>query len=217
MGRGTVYIRNWNNYSSEMPMNRLLSAVALMAALYAGSAAAAPSQDPAKMPAGTYGLEKSHASVVARVRHLGLAAYTMRFNSFDASYVWDPKAPDAAKVTVTIDVNSIDTGDTKVDVKFADQFLDGKNHPQATFVSTAIKRNADGFTGSMTGDLTLRGVTKPVTLDVIFRGYEAGMLGARSGFSAVGVIKRSDFGSSNLTNFVGDEIDLVIEVEFLKK
>ena len=77
MGRGTVYIRNWNNYSSEMPMNRLLSAVALMAALDAGSAAAAPSQDPAKMPAGTYGLEKSHASVVARVRHLGLAAWAL--------------------------------------------------------------------------------------------------------------------------------------------
>ena len=198
-------------------MNRLMSAVALMAALYAGSAAAAPSQDPARMPAGTYALEKTHASVLAKVRHLGLSAYTMRFNSFDASYDWDPKAPEAAKVTVTIDVNSVDTGDAKVSAKFADEFLDGKNHPKATFVSTAIKRNADGFTGSMAGDLTLRGVTRPVTLEVIFRGYEAGMLGARSGFSATGALKRSDFGSTNLSNFVADEIDLVIEVEFLKK
>jgi polyisoprenoid-binding protein YceI len=200
-----------------MPMNRLLSAVALAAALLAGSAAAAPSQDPMKMPAGTYVLEKTHASVLAKVRHLGLAAYTMRFNSFDASYVWDPKAPEAAKVTVTIDVNSVDTGDAKVNAKFADEFLDGKNHPQATFVSTGIKQDENGFTGAMTGDLTLRGVTRPITLDVIFRGYEAGMLGARSGFSAVGGIKRSDFGSTNLSSFVADEIDLVIEVEFLRK
>jgi polyisoprenoid-binding protein YceI len=198
-------------------MNRLLTATVLAAALYAGSAIAAPATDPAKMPAGTYQLEKTHASLVAKVQHMGLTGYTMRFNSFDASYSWDPKAPESAKVTVTIDLASLDVGDPKTSAQFANEFLDAKDHPKATFTSTAITRAEGEAKGTMTGDLTFRGVTRPVTLDVDFRGYDSGILGSRAGFSATAHFKRSDFGSTNLTNFVADDIDLVIEVEFLKK
>ena len=191
-------------------------AVALMAAmLMTGPALAAPSADPAKMPAGTYALEKTHASLLARVRHMGLSSYTLRFNRFNASYDWDPKAPDAATLLVSIDMTSLDVGDAKISKNFAEDFLDAKKTPNATFVSTAIVR--DGDRGKVTGDLTFHGVTKPVTLDVIFRGYEAGLLGARAGFSATGSFKRSDFGSDNMSMFAGDDIELIIEVEFLRK
>lgn len=196
-------------------MSRLFVA-ALTAAIVCGTpVVAAPSTDPAKMPAGTYVLEKTHASLVARVRHMGLSNYTMRFNRFDASYVWDPKAPETAKVTVTIDTTSLDVGDPKTSKNFADDYLDARKHPKATFISREIKR--DGARGQLIGDLTLRGVTRPVTLEVEFRGYEAGLLGARSGFSATGVIKRSDFGSTSMSMFAGDDIELIIEVEFLRQ
>lgn len=196
-------------------MIRPLAAAIMAALLMAGPALAAPSTDPAKMPAGTYALEKTHASLLARVRHMGLTSYTMRFNRFDASYDWDPKAPDAARLTVTIDVTSLDVGDPKTSKNFAEDFLDAKKNPNATFVSRTIVR--DGDHGTVSGDFTLRGVTRPVTLDVTFRGYESGILGARAGFSATGHIKRSDFGSDNMSMFAADDIELIIEVEFTRQ
>jgi len=196
-------------------MSRLFAAALAVALVCGTPVLAAPATDPAKMPAGTYVLEKTHASLVARVRHMGLSNYTMRFNRFDAQYIWDPKAPEAAKVTVTIDTTSLDVGDPKTSANFADDYLDAKKHPKATFVSREIKR--DGAKGQLIGDLTLRGVTRPVTLDVEFRGYEQGLLGARAGFSATGLIKRSEFGSTSMSMFAGDEIELIIEVEFLRQ
>jgi polyisoprenoid-binding protein YceI len=196
-------------------MSRLFAAAGLCLALIASPAMAAPATDPAKMPAGTYVLEKTHASLLARVRHMGLTSYTLRLNRFDATYDWDPARPEAAKLSVTIDMTSLDVGDPKISKDFAEDFLDAKKNPKATFVSTAIVR--DGDRGKVTGDLTFHGVTKPVTLDVIFRGYESGLLGARAGFSATGAFKRSDFGSDNMSMFAGDDIELIIEVEFVRK
>ncbi len=196
-------------------MIRPIAAALLTVLLLTGPALGAPSTDPSKMPAGTYTLEKTHASLLARVRHMGLTSYTMRFNRFDARYDWDPKAPEAAKLTVTIDVTSLDVGDAKISKDFAEDFLGAKKNPKATFVSNAIVR--DGDHGTVSGDFTLRGVTRPVTLEVIFRGYESGLLGARAGFSATGHIKRSDFGSESMSMFAGDDIDLIIEVEFTRQ
>ncbi|MBI1406317.1 MAG: polyisoprenoid-binding protein [Caulobacter sp.] len=195
-------------------MSRLLAALAVLLFL-AAPAAAAPSTDPAKMPAGTWQLDKTHGSLIARVQHMGLTAYTMRFNSFDASYDFNPDAPDATKVTATIDLNSLDVGDPKISAKFAREFLDADDHPTATFVSTGLTR--DGDRGTLTGDLTFRGQTHPVTLQVVYRGYATSVLGSRTGFSATGQFRRSNFGSSNLSSFVADDIELVIEVEFTRK
>jgi polyisoprenoid-binding protein YceI len=81
-----------------------------------------------------------------------------------------------------------------------------------------LKRNGDG-TGVLTGDLTLRGVTRPVDLNVVFNGTGPGLLGGhRMGFSATGRIRRSDFGSkAYLPTIVGDDVDIEIEAEFYKK
>ncbi|MBI5938985.1 MAG: YceI family protein [Caulobacterales bacterium] len=201
-------------------MFRPLAAALMLLLLTAPLASAAPSTNPADMPAGTYVIDKGHSSLIARVRHVGLSAYTVRFTGFDATYSYDPKAPAASKVEATIQAATLDTGTDKYNAEFADKFLDAGANPTIRFVSTAITPGA-GNTGTITGDLTFRGVTKPVTLDVTFDGYTSGITGQRSGFSARGTIKRSDFGSTFLLNpplaMVGDDVELILEVEFVKQ
>lgn len=201
-------------------MFRPLTAALALVLLTAPMASAAPSTDPADMPAGTYVLDKGHASLIARVKHVGLSAYTVRFTGFDATYSYDPKAPAASRVEATIQAATLDTGTEKYNADFAAKFLDAGANPTIKFVSTAINPG-QGNIGTMTGDLTFRGVTRPVTLDVTYDGYTSGITGQRSGFSARGTIKRSDFGSTFLLNpplaMVGDEVELILELEFVKQ
>lgn len=178
----------------------------------------AASQNPADLPAGRYALDKEHASVLAKVMHLGVSLFTVRFDSFDGAFTWDPAHPEAATVQASVDATSLDAAGP-YSRKFADDFLDARAHPAITFVSREIRRNPDGRTGTMTGDLTLRGVTRPVSFDVTFIGVGRGLLGAGTvtGFSAQAKIKRSDFGSTYLIHWVGDDVTIIIEAEFDKK
>lgn len=180
-------------------------------------ALAAPTLDPAQMPAGTYVLDQKHASLLVHVRHMGLSNFTMRFRKVDAHFDYDPKNPMASKVEVSVDVNSLDTGDAQYGPKFAKDFLDGEHYPTATFVSTGFKQLSP-TSGVMTGNLTLRGVTKPVDLNVVFDGYESGIVaGRRAGFSATGRIHRDDFGIKFIVpGIIADDVDLTIEAEFTK-
>lgn len=200
-------------------MNRLFATAAFALALTTtpalAQAPAAPNTDPAAAAAGTYALDQGHASVVVRVMHMGLSHYAMAFNKVEAGYTYDPKAPEASKVTVTIDAASLDTGIQNHAEHFANDFLGAKEHPKITFVSTAITRG-EGNTGTVTGDLTLNGVTKPVTLDVTYRGFASAMGAAKMGFSGKTTIKRSEFGSTKLIPVVSDDVDVAIEVEFKK-
>ena len=195
-------------------------AVALgLLVLCAPVASAAPSVDPAKMPAGTYVLDPQHASLIARVSHGGFSAYTIRFRMTEARYSWDPASPQTAQVEATVDPASFDSGLGKADAAMAESFLKVKRFPTARFVSTSIQPG-EGGKGTMTGDVTLHGVTRPATFDVTWNGYDSGIFGRRSGFSARGVIKRSDFGIDYLLRpplgFVGDEVELILELEFVK-
>lgn len=199
----------------------LRSAAAVLALVLVSApmaATAAPSVNPAEMPAGTYGLDKTHASLLAKVNHLGFSAYTVRFDVKDATYSWDPKSPQTAQVTAVIDAKSFNTGFPGHDPKLANEFIAADQHPEIKFVSTSIQQG-EGNKGKMVGDLTLRGVTKPVTLDVTYNGYGEVMGAKRSGFSASATIKRSDFGSDflNKPGMIGDDIDIVLELEFTKK
>jgi polyisoprenoid-binding protein YceI len=196
------------------------AALALSLAFTASSTWAAPSTDPAKMPAGLYVLDPDHASLIARVNHQGFSRFTMRFRITEARYTWDPASPQTAEVRATVDTKSFDTGAPTNDARLAKDFLDTDKFPTATFVSTSIQPGETGM-GKMTGDLTLHGVTRPVTFDVTWNGYASGIFGQRSGFSARATIKRSDFGIDHLLNpplgFVGDQVELTLELEFLKK
>ncbi|ADG08819.1 polyisoprenoid-binding protein [Caulobacter segnis] len=210
-------------------MFRPYAYAALAATLFAAPAAlAAPgvsSTKPADLPAGHYVLDKTHASVVAKIKHMGFSNYQFRFTKVDASFDYDPKAPQDAKIKVTIDPGSIDTstGADEFGLKFnkelaGDGWLEANKFPTATFVSTKVEPGA-GQTGKVYGDFTLHGVTKPIVLDVTFNGVGSGFApgSVKTGFSASTTIKRSEFGVSKYVPLVGDDVALNIEVEFDKK
>lgn len=185
-----------------------------------GAALANPSTtDPTKVPAGAYVLDKRHASLTVKIVHMGFSHYTLRLNSLDGSFTYDPANWQQTKMTFTADPKSVDTNDPAFNKQIAG-YLDADKFPAITFVSTAVAGGEDGK-GTVTGDLTLHGVTKPVTLDVTFDGAGHGItpLGTRLGFSGAARIKRSDFGVSSviLNQFTGDDVDVIFEVEFEKK
>ena len=178
---------------------------------------AAVSADPSDMPGGTWALDRQHASVSFRVQHMGVSFYVARFNQMDATLTWDPRNPTASRLTASVDVTTMDVG-ADYSRRFADQFLDAGHFPRATFTSTALTRSGPNR-GQMTGDLTLRGQTRPVTFDVAFNGVGPGLipLTARAGFTATGSIRRSDFGSTFLQNIVADDVAVAIEAEFARR
>ena len=164
--------------------------------LASGAAAADPTtRDPAKAPAGSYGLDPRHASLVIRIPHLGgFSRYTMRFNKLSGNFSYDPDNWQATTVEITVDPRSIDTADNIFNRTVAGYFEPDK-YPAIVFRSTALVASSEGR-GQLTGDLTFHGVTKPVTLEVEFNGVGPGLLGVgtRMGFSGAGKIKRSEFG-----------------------
>ena len=210
-------------YSLETvpPMNRRFASALLAGALLTASAAlpvvaSAQATDPAAAPAGTWVLDKRHASLTMKVTHFGTSHYTFRFaqGAIDGSYAYDPAKPLDTKVSITIDATKVDTGlpDFDKEIGTDAKFFNGTQYPKITFVSTKVEP------GKLTGDLTFRGVTKPVTLDVKYNGYAKTPFGSQiMGFSATGKIKRSDFGFTHLVPMVSDDVDLAIEAEFNPK
>lgn len=179
-------------------------------------------------PAGSYKLDLSHASLIFKVDHLGMSYYTARFTRFDATLQFDPKKISQAQLEASVDVSSIETdfpASLKVDFNKELQspaWLDAVNHPRMTYKSTRIL-TTDRQNFRIVGELTFRGVTKPVTLLARFNGGYAGQPqdpAARIGFSAAGALKRSDFGMSvgippkGSRMGVGDEVTILIEAEF---
>ncbi|MCC6918607.1 MAG: polyisoprenoid-binding protein [Alphaproteobacteria bacterium] len=199
-------------------MRNWISASALMVVLAAPAAA----QD---VPAGAYKLDKHHASLTFTVNHLGFSNYTAQFTSFDVALELDPKNPAAAKLTATIDPKSLDLPAPPEGFKdelLGPNWLDAAKYPEMTFTSTKVEVTGEK-TATVTGDFTLHGVTKPVTLEVTFNGGYPGMPEmdpqARVGFSAKGVLKRSEFGvaygvpAPGTTMGVSDEVQIAIEAE----
>jgi len=186
--------------------------------LFLSACATAPVLDVAAAPEGAYILDPAHASVNWSLSHSGLSFYTARFDDITGALDFDPNAPTASRLDVKIDPKSVSTGDTDWDNKLATdgKYFDGNTYSEIRFVSTSAVKTSNN-TGQVTGDLTLKGVTLPVTLDVTYNGAgkSFGNPGATLGFSAIGKIKRSDWGMTTLTNFgIGDEVTLRIEAEF---
>jgi len=175
------------------------------------------------LPAGQYQLQKPHASLVFRVTHLGLSKYTLRFADFDATLDFDPANPAASRVTAIINPMSARSDhptDAGWDGRLGGDILRGGVFPQITFSSTSVDVTGP-YSGRVTGNLSLMGVTKPVTLDVTYNGSMASAAlysgRAAAGFSATGRFKRSDFGSTRYSEFVGDEVEVMIEAEFTRR
>jgi polyisoprenoid-binding protein YceI len=176
-------------------------------------------------PAGEYRLDRSHADLTFRVNHIGFSMYTGRFSDFDATLHFDPTSPEAMSLEASVNVSSL-TLPTPPEGFVAEmlgpQWFDAAQFPTMMFRSTAIELTGAN-TARVTGDLTLRGVTKPVALDVTFNGGYAGHPmdpNGRIGFSARGSLRRSEFGMGygvppeGSTMGVGDEVEIVIETEF---
>ncbi len=188
---------------------------------FISACATPPVLDVAAAPQGAYVLDPTHTSVNWSLSHSGLSFYTARFDKISGALDFNPNAPTQSRVDIRIDPKSVSTGDTEWDETLATdgRYFDGDTYPEIRFVSTTATTNSAN-TGQVTGDLTLRGITKPVTLDVTYNGAgkSFGIPGATLGFSAIGKITRSDWGMDYLTNFgIGDEVTLRIEAEFNEK
>lgn len=178
------------------------------------------------LPAGEYTIDPSHASLVFTVNHLGFSHYTAQFTRFTADLKLDPANPGAAQLSATIDPASISLPSPPegfVAELTGEQWINAAAFPQMTFTSTSIALTGPN-TADVTGDFTLRGVTKPVTLAITFNGGWKGIPQdprARIGFSARGALKRSDFGIASgipapgSTMGVSDEVTIAIEAEFI--
>lgn len=145
--------------------------------------------------AGVWSLDPSHTSVGFVVRHLGLSKVRGRFSSFTGDLVV-AEDPTQSSVNVAIDVKSVDTGDEKRDEHLrTNDFFSPDEFPTITFASTSV--SGGGSDWEVTGDLTIRGVTKQVNLDVTFEGTETDPWGgSRAAFSASTEVNREDFGIS---------------------
>ena len=145
--------------------------------------------------AGTWDLDPVHSHIGFAARHLMVSKVRGKFDKFDVQIVTAEKPLDST-VTVSIDAGSVDTGNEMRDNDLrSERFLDVANHPLIIFKSTSVTLHGDGY--QVVGDLTIRGVTKQVTLKVEAGGFGADPYGGtRAGFSATTEINRTDFGVS---------------------
>jgi len=168
---------------------------------------------------GNYTLDSAHASLIFKVDHLGLSTYLGRFERFDVSLDFNEDDPTASRVDAVIDMTSLDVAnDDFAETLTGSSWFDAAVFPETRFQSTAIVVTGEN-TGTMTGDLTLRGVTAPAKLDVTFNGGGRDRLrGAYViGLSARGDISRSAFGIDRFNGLVGDNVTIEIEAEFLRE
>ncbi|WP_345826896.1 YceI family protein [Pantoea sp. BRR-3P] len=161
--------------------------------------------------------EGQHAFVQFRIQHLGYSWLYGTFKDFDGSFTFDEANPSADKVNVTINTNSLDTNHAERDkhLRSAD-FLNTGKFPQATFTSTSVKKEGKEY--KVTGDLTLNGVTKPVTLEAKLIGEGKDPWGGyRAGFEASGEIVLKEFNISKDLGPAAQKAELIISVEGVRQ
>jgi polyisoprenoid-binding protein YceI len=176
----------------------------------------------AQVQAADYVVDKkgAHAFVQFRVKHLGYSWLYGRFNDFDGEFTFDEKDPSKNKISVTVKTESLDSNHAERDKHVrSDDFLDTKKFPTATFVSTAYKPTGDK-TADLTGNLTLHGVTKPITIAVEHLGAGKDPWGGyRAGFEGRATIKPVDFGIPVVEKLgpASEEVELFLTVEGVRK
>ena len=198
---------------------RAAAAIAGLLMLVAGTAGAAEYvRDPAKVHPGAYTVEPEHTEVLFAISHFGFSTYYGRFAQASGTLTFDPANPANSGLDITVPAATVSTAsDTLNGILKSVGWLDVAQFPAITFKST--KLTVTGMDrGIVVGDLTLHGVTRPVTLEVTFDG--AGVDPASSkytiGFDATGVLKRTDFGISTFAPFIGDEVRLILSGAFVK-
>lgn len=173
--------------------------------------------EPLALASGHWSHDPAHSSVGFAVRHLGVSKVRGRFTAFETEVVVGDTLA-TTSVTATIDLSSIDTANADRDnhVRSAD-ILDVANRPTLTFRSATVTQAGDGWT--LAGDVTIGGVTKPITLAVEFGGIEDFPGGPRhAGFEATGELRRSDFGIAPgiPSGFLGDVVKIELDIQLLE-
>lgn len=170
----------------------------------------------ASLAAETFQLEKSHADLLFSIDHAGFTQKHGSFRELDATLYYDAAHIENSKVAVTANTASLDTAmpARDADVKSA-MFLDAAQYPQMRFVSTRVSA-APNQELRIDGDLTLHGVTKPITLRAKLNKVGPNPFDKRPtlGFSATGSLKRSDFGMDKYLPLIGDVVTITLDVEF---
>jgi polyisoprenoid-binding protein YceI len=165
----------------------------------------------------TFAIDNSHASVLFFAKHFGFSTTAGRFNTVGGEFTIDEKDASKSSVKLEIKVDSLETNDAKRNEHLrGPDFFDVKQFPSATFQSTAVKASGDNF--DVTGDLTIKGVKKSVTLKLKRNATgEDPWKNVRTGFDGELVINRNDFGVNGLPPVVGPEIKLWLSIEGIKK
>ena len=163
--------------------------------------------------ASTWTVDRTHSDVAFQVRHF-LTPVRGEFNDFDGVVVYDPENPAASRVEVTVQAASIDTDNERRDGHLrSDDFFAAETHPTLTFKSKKVEQGADGL--AVTGDLTIRGVTKEVTVPV----EVLGVMGDKAGFQTEFTVDRKEFGVlwnralDQGGSLLGDEVRIVLTIE----
>lgn len=195
-------------------------------ALSLGASAPAVAQE-IDIPSGVYEMDPTHATLIWRVRHLGMSDYIGRMMRFDATLTLDVDDPEQSSITATVDPTSVDTPFPLEDPDFDGElatdarFLNAEAFPEITFASTSVERTGPS-TAIITGDLTFLGVTQEIQLEATLIGalaehpFEDGA--PAIGFSAVGEIDRTAFGMNFLSPFpVGPAIGFEVQAEFVRR
>ncbi|WP_294391663.1 YceI family protein [uncultured Sphingomonas sp.] len=200
-------------------MRHALLALALIAAPAIAQPAGKPgAPDVSRVQAGTYTVDPNHTQVLWSVDHMGFSVLQGAFGSPTGTLTLDPKNPAAAKLSLTFPMTAITTTSAmfKEHLSSANWF-DVAKYPEATFVSTKVA--ASGRGAQVTGNLTIKGVTRPVTLQAKFYGAGTNPMSKATtvGFSATGTVRRSDFGLGAAVPVVDDQVQLTINGAFEKQ
>lgn len=166
----------------------------------------------------TFVIDHNHTLPRFSYNHMGFSTQLSRFDKVNGKIVYDPEAH-TGSVDVTIDMTSVDTGSTSFTEHLkGPDFFDTAKYPTATFKSTIVKF-VNGVPASVEGNLTIKGITRPVTLTVTSFKHEMNPIFKKDeiGANATTTIKRSDFGAGKYVPLVGDEVTLTIPVEAFKE
>ncbi len=158
--------------------------------------------------------EGAHASINFKIKHLGYSWLTGRFNDFKGTFSYDAKKPDQSKIEFTVKTASVDSNHAERDKHLrGKKFLDVKKFPQAKFISTAYKKTGDKA-GVLSGNLTLHGVTRPVSMKVIQLGAGRDPWGGfRRGFETQLTIRLHDYDIKHNLGSASEELELDIYIE----
>lgn len=172
----------------------------------------------ANISAGLYELEENHAYLGFTYDHMGLSRPQLQFAEFDASLHLNGNDMSSSTVSITVSADSIVAAVPEFEERLrGDEFLDVANHPEIVFESTAYNETSES-TGTLTGDLTIAGITQAVTLNVTINAAAMNQMNRREmiGFAATGTISRAAYGMTDFAEWVADDLALNIQVEFQK-